>query len=90
MPLTRKGWEERDVTGPAETTRDRQSRHRPSFLRLTAGVSILRYWGVSDPFAALPQTRFDPDDVEAADEQMSRERAAQAGPARPHLERTSV
>jgi hypothetical protein len=49
---------------------------RSRFLRVTGGVSLLRYWGVSDAFALPPQVRFDLHEVEVADEPISRERVA--------------
>jgi hypothetical protein len=81
------------MKGAAELNPDRPTRQEKrgsGFLRATGGVSILRYWGVSDAFAVLPETRFDPSVVEAADEPMSRERVDEPSPASGRQARASA
>jgi hypothetical protein len=46
-----------------------------SFLRMTGGVSLVRYWGVSDACAASSQALLR---AAAADEPMTRERVARS------------
>ena len=68
------------MMGSAVLNPDRPIRHRrpgSSFLRLTGGVSLVRYWGVSCPVPSSPQA-FVPVQATAADEPMTRERVAQS------------
>jgi hypothetical protein len=52
---------------------------------MTGGVSLIRYWGVSDGFASSPQAFVQV--PAAADEPMARERDAQSNqPSRPSVE----
>lgn len=51
-----------------------RSGRRGRFHRLSAGVSIIRYWHVSDAVADVPETVLP--QAAAADEPMTRERRA--------------
>jgi hypothetical protein len=81
------------MTGSAVLNPDRPTRDkRPGskFLRMTGGVSLVRYWGVSDPVALFSQA-VSPAQAAAADEPMTRERAVQSDePVRRSLEPASV
>jgi hypothetical protein len=53
----------------------RHTRPGSSFLRMTGGVSIVRYWG---PSSVIPSVHFSPVEVAATDEPVTRERVARA------------
>jgi hypothetical protein len=66
-----------DSAAPNPDQRERATGHGPKFLRMLGGVSLLRYWGVSDPFASSPQA-FVRAPASATDDPMTRERVAQS------------
>jgi hypothetical protein len=66
------------MTGSAVLNPERPIRHAghgSSFLRMTGGVSLVRYWGVSDALSSSPRA-FVPVEAAAADEPMTRESVA--------------
>jgi hypothetical protein len=65
--------------------RDRANQPGSKFLRMTGGVSLIRYWGVSDGFASSPQAFVRV--PAAADEPMTRGRDAESNqPSRKSVE----
>jgi hypothetical protein len=68
-----------DSAAPSPDQRERATGCESKFLRMTGGVSLIRYWGVSDVFASSVQP-FGRVPASAADEPMSRERVTQSTP----------